>query len=256
MIIDACAHLGPTLANYDDMSRPLYDATTPEKLIAILDRHGIDMAIIRPPRWVGGSTFDPTYERANAAVKDAITRFPSRLVGYGRVNPHWGQAAQDEASRCLESYGMRGLMLDPEWENFNPTDRVRVYPLMELAKSRKIPVMFHSGYHPAQPALFLDLAQAFPSVPIILGHMGQRLTADAMIVAQRAPNVYLETSDHMYFLQASIKALGAQRILFGTNLPFSVPEAEMLKITLRSNISESEKEMVLGGSAARLHGLS
>ena len=127
---------------------------------------------------------------------------------------------------------------------------------MELAKSRKIPVMFHSGYHPAQPALFLDLAQAFPSVPIILGHMGQRLTADAMIVAQRAPNVYLETSDHMYFLQASIKALGAQRILFGTNLPFSVPEAEMLKITLRSNISESEKEMVLGGSAARLHGLS
>ncbi len=256
MIIDAFAHVGPTLANYDDILRPLCDTTTPEKLIAVLDQHGIDMAIVRPPRWVGGSTFDPTYERANAAVRDATTRFPRRLIGYGRVNPHWGQAAIDEAHRCLENYGMRGLMLDPEWENFNPTDRTRVYPLIELAKGRNVPVMFHSGYHPAQPILFWDLAQAFPSVPIILAHMGQRLTADAMIVGQRAKNIYLETSDHMYFLQASIKALGADRVLFGTNLPFSAPEAEKLKITLRSNISEKEKEMVLGGSAARLHGLS
>jgi hypothetical protein len=57
MIIDAFAKVGPTLANHDDVLRPLYDTTTPEKLIAVLDQHGIDMAIVRPPRWVGGPTF-------------------------------------------------------------------------------------------------------------------------------------------------------------------------------------------------------
>jgi predicted TIM-barrel fold metal-dependent hydrolase len=256
LIVDAFVQMGPTLANYTDILQPLYDATTSDKLIALLDRFHIDAAMIHAPRWVGGRVFDPTYEKANSAISDATSKFPQRLIGYGRVNPNWGEAAVAEATDCLTRYKMRGLMLDPEWENFSPTDKTLVYPLMELAKKHKVPVKFHCGYYPAQPALFWDLAADFPGVPIILAHMGQRLTVDARMVAERAGNVYLETSDHMYALRSCIDTLGAHRILFGSNLPFSVPEAEMLKITQRSNVSEEDKAIVLGGAASRLHGLS
>jgi predicted TIM-barrel fold metal-dependent hydrolase len=256
MIIDSFVQMGPTLENYTDVLQPLYDATTPDKLTALLDRFHIDVAIVHAPRWVGGPVFDPTYEQANSAINDATQKFPKRLIGYGRVNPNWGSAAVGEASQCLTTYKMHGLMLDPEWENFNPTDKARVYPLMELARKHKVPVKFHCGYYPAQPALFWDLAMDFPKVPIILAHMGQRLTVDAQMVAQRASNIYLETSDHMYFLRSCVDTLGAHRILFGSNLPFSVPDAEMLKVTHRTNISEQDKATVLGGAAASLHGLT
>jgi uncharacterized protein len=256
MIIDAFAEVGPTLSNYNDVLKPLYDTTTSEKLVALLDKVHIDVAIVHAPRWVGGPLFDPTYEKANIAVRDAEKKYPKRLLGYGRVNPNWGDAAVTEATRCLTEYKMHGLMLDPEWENFNPTNRILVFPLMQLAKKNKVPVMFHCGYHPAQPALFWDLALEFPDVSIILAHMGQRLTVDARMVAEKAPNIMLETSDHMYGLKACVDSLGANRILFGTNIPFSVPEAEMLKITERSNVSEQNKALILGGAAARLHGLS
>jgi predicted TIM-barrel fold metal-dependent hydrolase len=261
MIVDACAYFGPALANYRDILMPLYDVTTPEKLLVELDRVGIDLAIVRAPRWVGGPVFDPSYEKANLAVREATARFPRRLLGYGRVNPNWGPAAVEEAERCLRDYGLRGLMLDPEWENFNPTDRHLVYPLLELARRYRVPVMFHSGYHPAQPALFWDVALDFSDVPVILAHMGERLTADALIVASKVRNIYLETSNHMYLLWACVRGLGPQRVLFGTSLPFSDPEAEKLKITHRSEVtvlhlSDEEQAMVLGGSAAQLHGLS
>jgi predicted TIM-barrel fold metal-dependent hydrolase len=147
-------------------------------------------------------------------------------------------------------------MLDPAWENFNPNDRRLVYPIIEVARTRRLPVMFHSGYHPAQPALFLEVARDFVDVPIILAHMGERLVTDALIVAERVPNIYLETSDHMYMLASCVKTLGASRVLFGSNMPFSVPEAEILKITASDTLSDTDKGMVLGGSAARLHGLS
>ena len=99
MIIDAFVQMGPTLANYTDVQQPLYDATTADKLISLLDRFHIDMAIVHAPRWVGGSVFDPTYEKANSAIRDATSKFPKRLLGYGRVNPNWGEAAVAEWRR-------------------------------------------------------------------------------------------------------------------------------------------------------------
>jgi predicted TIM-barrel fold metal-dependent hydrolase len=255
VIIDTFVQMGPSLANYTDILQPLYDASSADKLIGLLDRFQIDVAMIHAPRWVGGTVFDPTYEKANQAIADAVKKFPKRLIGYGRVNPNWGEAAQAEARDCLTKHGMRGLMLDPDWENFNPADKSLVYPLMKLARQHKVPVKFHCGYYPAQPALFWDVATDFPEVPVILAHMGERVVVDALLLAERVSNIYLETSNHMYALRSCVNTLGAHRLLFGSNMPFSVPDAEMLKITHRTNISEEDKALILGGSAARLHNL-
>ncbi len=257
MIVDCYTQLGPGInAHRTQLLQPMHDTSTAEGLIAVMDRVGIDRAIVFPPKWVGGDLVDPDYTQGNAFNHQAVTSNPKRLAGYVRVNPNFGAAAVQELQRGLGEYGFKGLMLDPEAENFDPGDKSLVYPLLETVRAAKLPVLFHSWYAPSEPALFWRVADDFPDVPIIIGHMGGRLTVDAALIAERAKNIFLETSDHMYRLHTFAHRLGVERILFGSNIPFAAPEAELFKVTVRNQLSQEEKDLILGGNAVRLHRLS
>jgi predicted TIM-barrel fold metal-dependent hydrolase len=256
MIIDTYVQFGPGLANHKQrLQRPITDLENVEALLANMDKAGIDMSMIHAPRWVGGAFEDPTYVQANKAVAVAVAANKKRLIGFARVNPNYGEAAAHELEKCFTEYGFRGLMMDAEWENFDPMDKHFSYPLYEIARAHKAPILFHTWYSPSQPALYWQVANDFPEVPVIISHLGGRLIADATYVAQRAPNVYLETSDNMYGVLGPTRNLGAERILFGSNAPFSSVTTEMLKVR-KSYLSKEEQGLVLGGNAARLFGLN
>ncbi len=255
MVIDSHVHFGPGLQHYADPFGPLVDIRSVDDLLRVLDDSEIDVAVVFPPRWFGGDFFDPNYEQANRAIAEAVRSHPDRLIGYGRVNPNWGKKATAELKRCLEEYGLRGLKLHPEWESFFPTNKALVYPLIEIAAEHQVPVLFHTGYFPSEPALLIELALDFPGVPIIMGHMGGRLTGDAIIAAQKAPNLTLETSGNIYYLSDSIKAVGVERFIFGTNCPFEFSKLQLEKIQKTPDLSEQQKAMVLGENSARLHGI-
>ncbi len=256
MIIDTYVQFGPGLANHAQrLQRPISTIDTVASLLRQMDGSGVDVSFIHAPRWVGGAFEDPTYVKANKAVADAVAASNKRLVGFARVNPNYGEAAARELETCFVQYGFKGLMLDAEWENFDPMDKHFSYPLYEIARAHKAPILFHTWYSPSQPALYWEVANDFPDVPIIISHLGGRLIADATYVAQRAPNIYLETSDNMYGVGGPTRNLGAERILFGSNTPFSSLVTEKLKVT-KSHLSKEEQELVLGGNAARLFGLN
>jgi len=255
MIIDAHVHFGPGLQHYSDPIGPLFPIPTVDDLLRVLDRAEIDMAVIFPPRWFGGKFFDPNYELANREIAKAVRAHPDRLIGYGRVNPNWGELAVTEVRRFLEDYGLRGLKLHPEWESFFPTNAFLVHPLMELAAKHKVPVLFHTGYFPSEPSLLIELALTFPKVPIIMGHMGGRLTSDAVIAAKKAPNLILETSGSMYYLGDAIKAVGVERFIFGSNCPFDFPKLQIDKIRKTPGMSAREQALIFGENAAALHGI-
>jgi uncharacterized protein len=257
VILDLYTTLGPTLANHARQPlRPLADATTAERLLAILDGVAIDSCVTFAPLWRGGPVHDPEYTDANAAVAEAVQAHPDRIIGYARVNPNYGARAVALARRCFDEYGFRGLMLDTGADNVEPSDPDLVHPLVELAAERGLPVLVESGWSPISPAVFWPLAEAFPDTPIVLAHLGGRLIDDAVGLCHHAANVYLETSDHMHLLGQVVKAVGADRILFGSNVPFSAPEAELMKVTIRPDLTDEQKALILGGNAARLHGLN
>jgi len=141
------------------------------------------------------------------------------------------------------------------WESFFPTNSELVHPLIRIAANHKVPVLFHTGYFPSEPALLIELALDFPEVPIIMGHMGGRLTGDAIIAAQKAPNLILETSGNIYYLSDSVKAVGVERFIFGTNCPFEFTKLQLEKIQRTPDLSAREKDLLLGGNSARLHGI-
>lgn len=255
MIIDCHMHFGPALRHFCDEIGPVLKINTVGDLLRVMDDSRIEIAVICPPRWIGGDFFDPTYEKANQAIAEACRAHPDRLIGFARVNPNWGAKAVEEVRRCFGQYGLKGLKLDPEWDSFFATNKRLVHPLLDVAIEYKVPVMFYAGYYPAEPALLIQLAMDYAPHPIIMGHMGGRLTSDAVIAARRATNLILEISGSLYSFSGVIKALGADRFIFGSNCPFEFPKVQLEKFQRTPNVSSSERIQILSGNAVKLFGL-
>ena len=254
MRIDAHTHMGMGLAYASSAS--LCRASTGSELIELLRAAGIDMAVTFAPPWKGGF-IDPDYKQANRMVFEAVSEYPDRLVGYAWVNPKFGEGAIREARKCIEEYGLKGFKLHPNFDSFSPLDEKLVFPVMELASEWKLPVLFHSGDYPVSaPMVFLPLAERFPAVNIILAHIGYQLVADAIFVAQRAHNVFLDTAENTPIaVTQAVKQIGADRVIYGSDTPYHIMEVEAAKISFLPGISEEDKALILGGNIARILGL-
>jgi len=253
MIVDAHAHFGQGLRSTAPYG-PLFDAYTADQLLKHLDAAGIDRAVCFAPRWQGGTFIDPDYRKANAAIAEGVRAHPDRLVGFCRVNPKFGSRAVGELRHRLDDDGFRGLKLDPETEAFSPLDLDLLGPLLDLCDEHHVPVLVHTNFHPAEPLLFLAMAKAYPRVPVILGHMGMRIVSDAVIAAEQAGNIYLETSSNMpAYIKRTVKRLGAARMLFGTDAPYNMPQNEIDR--LRSlDLSPGDLERITSANLLDLIG--
>jgi len=254
MIIDAHAHLG-TDTNQQTMPSlgVMYDVADGPGLIAVMDETGIDKAVVFPSHTFG-SNLDENYERSNKHVAEAVRTFPDRLIDFARVDPRYGQRALDELKRCVEEYGACGLKLHPNWECIRPSNVRLLGPLLDYLSAHKMPLIIYTGYElTAEPAQSLVLAKAYPDVPVLLSHLGFRLATDSLIIAQESPNIYLEVSGvGSGVVNRAIKQVGAERVLFGSDVPYSIPRWEIEKIRLLPGVSEEDKAKVLGGNLLRL----
>ena len=105
-----------------------------------------------------------------------------------------------------------------------------VAPIMEALRPKKIPIQFPTAssgwkgglYYIYEPLWIDELAGNFPDVPIVLTKMGRgiRTSFDACtVIAKRNANVYFDLTDsRAEHLREAIDGIGAQRIMFGTDL--------------------------------------
>ena len=231
MNFDAHTHFGPGLAADHPMG-PVLNGVTAADLVSHLDQAGIERAIAFAPSWQGGSRgedfIDPNYQRANAAIAEGARSYPDRLVGFARVNPKFGSQAVKELERCFVEYGFRGLHLNNTHEWFSPLHVKLLSPLLERCEAHGAPVSVHTWFYPSQAYPWIELVEAFPKVRFIFAHAGYRQWTDAVIVAERAVNVYLETSLQLpATVKKLIDQLGPDRVLFGSNAPFSYADIEL-----------------------------
>ncbi len=132
-----------------------------------------------------------------------------------------------------------------------------VYPLLEKAQGLNIPVSVHSSQEQCHPCDIGFMALEFPEVTFIMDHMGYRYFArQALLAAKHAPNLYLATTavPEPEFIKNAVKALGAERILFGSNGPTMPPDIQ-IEIIRRAKLSPEAEALVLGGNAARIYGI-
>lgn len=255
MILDAHTHFGPALASHHPMG-PVLPCQEAEELITQLDNSGIDRAVVFAPNWQGSSDgtdfIDPDYQRANAAVADGVHRYPDRLIGFARINPKFGTGAVKELERCFSEYGFQGLHLNNTNEWFTALHVKLLAPLFEVCQAYSAPVSVHTWFYPSQAYPWLTPIEAFPQLPFILAHTGYRQWMDAVIVAERAPNVFVETSLQLpTTIRKVVDRLGADRVLFGSNTPYAFPDLELQ--SLRDlGFAEDELAQITGGNLAGL----
>jgi len=233
-IVDAHTHLGDF---------PLFNVgLNAESMIKIMNEYGIEKAVV--------------FSLPNELTLKAVKKYPERLIGFIWINPHQGEKALEQIDQAVLEWGFKGIKMHPLLDAYLP-DQDIVYPVMERARKYRIPVLFHCGHPPwSLPWHFSSLADRFPDVTIILGHMGHGHIVyinGAIDVAKKHDNIYLETSGMPMHskIKEAVEVLGADRVLYGSDMPFSHPAYEILKVKV-SGISEEDLRLVLRENTLRM----
>jgi uncharacterized protein len=229
---------------------------TAEELLARMDAAGVDRCVVCPtkPR---GYHLGPANDVAAAAA-----RSNPRLVPFARVDPHQGPAALRELDRAASELSVRGLFLHP-WEETFRISSPLVDPLAQAAANLGLPLLVAAGYPWLSEAPQVgELARRFPNLQIVMTHGGQINISglgqfDAWQVLEQRSNVSIETSGvyRQDFIEEVVGAFGPHRVLFGSSSPIMDARMEVERVR-RAKLPESSRQLMLGGNAARLLGLT
>jgi predicted TIM-barrel fold metal-dependent hydrolase len=240
MIVDSHAHVDevPALGWLDPAA----------SLVELMDEAGIDQAIVMT--YTELPAINP---RALQYLAAQIGQFPDRLIGYVRLHP-WYPEALELLDKAFAEFNMKGVKLHPVGNLSHPASEVSLRVIRRAAQHRA-PVLFHCGDEALTTPLQIALAaEAVPEASIILGHMGGYFHVDEAIeVAERVPNIYLETSAMPYPAQIrrAVDAIGPERVLFASDGPGCLPKLEVHKVRL-AGLSPSEAERVFATNILEL----
>ena len=251
----------------------MYDPTG-TRILSDMDAAGVDRSVILPMDH-GYDIGEPDVPmlRQNELTRDLRDRSDDRLLWFFGIDPRRAGAAA--AFEDALSAGAKGLKLYPP-AGFYPYDPA-CKPLFEVAVEHDVPVIAHCG--PASPPLLSryahplhwdEVAAAFPTLQIVLGHGGkiEAWAREAVAIAIFKPNIHIEISlwdgwlprpELDGFLDFMRQRLGPDRILWGTDR-FGMNEAERMTSwrmeieTLSDRVAFSDEDVALlmGGNAARL----
>lgn len=237
-VIDIHAHIGKWAYTVQ---------VTMEERIAVMDRVGIDVAIISSMRAVDGDIV-----LGNTEVRDAVARFPGRVAGYVHVSANYPDLIQPELKRCLALSGFVGIKLYITGIEF---DDARFDPVWACASERGVPIIAHTW---AGNLNHLDVvAERYPTVSFIAAHTGSELAYQPYIdAALRVPNLFLDLTysrEHPNMIEHLVACVGADRVMWGSDEPvFSM--AHQVSKVLFARLTDEQKRQILYGTALRVFG--
>jgi predicted TIM-barrel fold metal-dependent hydrolase len=242
----------PVLAKRSGAFKPYTDGT-PDGLSDALRHVGVAAAVVQ------NIATTPKQQRA---VNDfAISLLDVQgLIPFGSVHPDAPDAFA-ELTR-LRDAGIRGIKLHPDYQVFFAGEK-RLFPLYEKIAALGLVTLFHAGVDiglpdpvhadPAQLALALP---AFGGAPVVAAHMGGYMCTKAVLETLAGKEIYFDTSYSARKLPPEwakqlIAAHGADKILFGSDSPWSALEEEIAYVR-DLDLCAEDTAAILGGNAAKL----
>lgn len=251
VIIDAHVHMGKGYGIGGEKREA--DA---DYLIHLADRVGIDKLFVT-------NTFECWYDmhRGNEEVAEAMRRYPDRIIGYITIpSSRFREEAMEEIEIRAKRDGFRGLkMLSRYIQIPQPGIRFSVnepwtYPILEKAADLNLLVLLH-----CTPEECEGLAEAVSDARLLMAHMGGTQMAygnwnRAIMVAEKYDNIYLDTTSScidMGMIETAVERIGAERVIYGSDIPLLNPYVQLEKVR-SAEISEKDKDLILGGNIARI----
>ena len=269
MIIDAWAQ-HPTLRHsqdsiFDSLRRWNREQAPTEQLpveatIRVMDEAGVAKSLISA--WVAPRNV----MISNDEVADFVSEFPDRLIGIGSVDISKPMQAVAEIKRCVNEFGFKGIRVLPWLWEVPPNDRL-FYPVYTACCELGIPFCTQIGHtgplmssEVGRPIYLDRVALDFPELTIVGGHIGYPWTDEAIAVATKHVNVYIDTSAYTvkrypHQLVQYMNTNGSAKVLFGTNYPMITP-AKALSGLQDLGLSTEVQGLFLGGNAQRIFDIS
>ncbi len=243
-----------------------------ERVISLLDQAGIGRTLITGfDEWSSvHETFIP-----NELVAGLAERHPTRFIPFAGIDPLTGMDGVRELEHLVHARGFKGLSLRPFMIGL-PADDRRYYPLYAKCVELGIPLSIHTSANWTTVAVsdlghprHIDVVAAdFPELDIVMSHAGYPWVLEAVLLAWKYPNVYLELAAHrpryiatpgtgweplLRFGATTIK----DKVLFGTGwFLLGRPPGQVLDEFLQLPLPEDVLELWLKGNAERLLGAS
>ncbi len=182
------------------------------------------------------------------SVEAAIAAYPTRFAGYFMLDPLRPGAAE-RVKAVFERGHLQGLALFPAMHGYSITDP-RIVPVLEAAADQRAIVFVHCGalsvgirkklglsspfdIRYSNPIDLHPVALHFPQIRFVVPHFGAGYLRETLMLADLAPNVYLDSSssnrwmlydpsglDIRTVFRRALDVVGPQRILFGTDSSF------------------------------------
>lgn len=203
-------------------------------------------------------------EPINNFISESVREYPEKLIGFGAMHPDYHDIGK-EIERII-SLGLRGIKLHSDFQDFAIDDE-RAFPIYEAAQGR-LPILFHNGdtrSDLSSPERLLNVVKRFPKLTVIGAHfagwsMWKKSTGLFREYLEENPEspIYTDCSSSLYAMspeQATklIRKFGVRRVMWGTDYPMWHAKEELARFA-KLPLTDSEKEMVLGGNALRLLG--
>jgi predicted TIM-barrel fold metal-dependent hydrolase len=238
MIIDAHAHL--------DESEAFGWEETVEKLLTLMNDADIAKTVI--------TTYadTPGPENGINRLREYRAQAPDRFIAFPRMDPRWDNAV-DIFERAIVEDGMSGLKLHPR-SNLSPPAAQFTLELIDKAAELDVPVLFHSGDTNMSLPRQIGDAAARTDATLIMAHIGGFFNhQDALEVAREHENIVLESSASPYprVLQEAVDELGADRVIYGSDMPPANPKAELAMIDVL-DLTEEQREKILWRNIAKM----
>ncbi len=223
-------------------------------LLSAMDNFGVDISVLQPVVTKPSQT-----ESLNLWAKNAQSE---RIIAFGGIHPQSDSLERDIDYVC--SLGLRGIKLHPEYQCFDILDP-RMMRAYEYALDKGLVLLFHAGYDPAfkdchtSPKKFAELSKAMKGGTVVAAHLGGQRQWDDVQRYLCGSDIYIDSSMGFDYYGAEcflrvLNAHGAQRILFGSDSPWSNAKRDIEALTALP-IKDSEKELVLCGNAKRILGI-
>lgn len=220
---------------------------------ALLEKCGIDYGVLLPV-----ATKPSQQTTINNWAKD---EYKGRFISFGTVHPA-AEDVVDEIER-VKSLGLKGIKLHNDYQDVFIFDEM-CKPVYKRCEELGMPIVFHMGrdpispnVHRAMPYDLLELHENFPKLKIIGAHMGGVYAWESVYhYIAGVPNIWLDTAfvakliDEKLFAEI-VKKHGADRILYGSDLPWSNPDHEKALVA-RLPVSDGEKEKIYWKNAVEL----
>jgi uncharacterized protein len=227
----------------------------PDELITNMDANGVDMVVGFPK-----ANPHTDYRAENERIIAAMKQYPNRIVAFARINPYFREKAVADIGDYVKM-GVRGLKIHPirDFSGNRVNDPELMFPIIEAAQTMNLLVLIHSGeWWNCSPSLIADLARNFPKTNFVMAHSaGFGGHQEAIAVARHQDNLYVDTASNGYpdITSNVVRALGPERVLYGSDHPTQPFGFEIGKIVKYANLTSEQLDLILGKNLARLLGI-